>query len=120
MNEGALITGITTLLLGLLFSILSIIFLKGNGSNLIAGYNTMSESEKEEYDEEKICKSTGKSMLVVTILVFIFSIFSFLFSFGFISDFIFKTVIVLFIIFTTLMVVISIIFSNKKCLKNKK
>ena len=39
-----------------LLVILGILFLKGKGAFLIAGYNTASKAEKEKIDEKKLCK----------------------------------------------------------------
>jgi protein-S-isoprenylcysteine O-methyltransferase Ste14 len=44
---------------------LGIVFLNGKGSFLIAGYNTASKAEKEKTDEKKLCRYTGKLMLVL-------------------------------------------------------
>lgn len=55
----------------LLFSIgcyvLSGFFLHGKGACLIAGYNTMSKKEQEQYDKDKLCRSTGYGMLIIGI-----------------------------------------------------
>lgn len=53
--------------LDLLFLILSVFLLMGKGGWLIAGYNTASEEEKRKYDEKKLCRSMGATMLVITI-----------------------------------------------------
>ena len=50
-----------------LCGICSLILLSGRGSILIAGYNTMSKEEQEQYDEKKLCRITGAGMLVITV-----------------------------------------------------
>jgi len=45
-----------------IFLILGILFRKGKGSFLIAGYNTASKAEKEEIDEKKLCRYVGNLM----------------------------------------------------------
>lgn len=45
-----------------LFSLLGVLFLKGKGAFLIAGYNTMSEAEKKTMDEKALCGFMGKVM----------------------------------------------------------
>lgn len=45
-----------------IFTGLGILFFKGKGSFLIAGYNTASKAEKENIDEKKLCKYMGKLM----------------------------------------------------------
>ena len=47
----------------LLFSI-SVLFFMGKGSFLIAGYNTASKAEKAKYDEKKVCRFTGMTILM--------------------------------------------------------
>ena len=49
---------VTFVLLGIVFSI-------GKGASLIAGYNTASAAEQEEYDEIKLCKFMGKFMFAL-------------------------------------------------------
>lgn len=64
MDSGLIITGI----LGLLLIIMAIVLLTGRGSSLIAGYNTMSKSEKENYDSRALCKFMGKILLPIGML----------------------------------------------------
>lgn len=54
-----------------LFSVLSVIFLTGHGSGLIAGYNTSSKNEKSKYDDKKLCRTVGGGMTVITVLIFV-------------------------------------------------
>ena len=56
--------------LGIGFLALSIYFLTGRGSSLLAGYNTMSKDEKEKYDTEALCKFIGKITLIISLLTF--------------------------------------------------
>ena len=51
--------------------ILGIVFLKGKGTFLIAGYNTASKAEKEKIDEKKLCKYMGKLMFALAGCFFI-------------------------------------------------
>ena len=39
-----------------LFAVLSVLFLLGKGSWLIAGYNTASEKEKQQYNKRRLCR----------------------------------------------------------------
>lgn len=57
-------------------TILSIVFLTGNGAELIAGYNTADSSEKSKYDEKKMCRVMGAGMSVITVLLFAMAIWS--------------------------------------------
>ena len=44
------------LLITALFVILGLVFRKGKGKFLIAGYNTASKAQKEKIDEQKLCR----------------------------------------------------------------
>lgn len=58
-----------------LCGICSLILLSGRGSILIAGYNTMSKENQEQYDEKKLCRITGTGMLIITLLTAIMEAF---------------------------------------------
>lgn len=52
-----------------LFGIMSIVFLLGKGSFLIAGYNTASAKEKAQYDEKKLNQTFGIGSAILTLLL---------------------------------------------------
>lgn len=52
-------------MIGILFIILGIVFSLGKGANLIAGYNTASKREKDQYDKSALCRFVGKLMFAV-------------------------------------------------------
>ena len=58
-----------------LFATMSILFLCGKGSFLIAGYNTASAKEKAKYDEKKMCRITGVGMAIITVFIIIMILF---------------------------------------------
>lgn len=58
------ITIIVTVML--VFVLLGIILSSGKGASLIAGYNTMSEEEKANYDEKALSKFVGKLMFAIS------------------------------------------------------
>lgn len=58
-----------------IFALLTIVFLTGHGSGLVAGYNTASKEEKEKYDEKKLCKVMGWGMAVITVLIIVMGLF---------------------------------------------
>lgn len=58
--------GIGILIIAIPFLVFSIILSKGKGAWLLTGYNTMSDSEKAEYDEVALCKCMGKVMYGIT------------------------------------------------------
>ena len=49
------------------FLALGIVFSRGKGSSLIAGYNTASPEEKAKYDEKKLCKAMSRLMFVLAL-----------------------------------------------------
>ena len=49
----------------LLFVALGVVFWRGKGAGLIAGYNTSSAQEKQQIDEKKLCRFMGKFMFVL-------------------------------------------------------
>lgn len=49
-----------------LLVLFGIVFSLGKGSSLIAGYNTMSEEEQNQYDAIALCKFMGKIMFTVS------------------------------------------------------
>lgn len=48
-----------------LFLVLGLIFSRGKGVFLIAGYNTASKAEKARYDEKALCRFMGKIMFAL-------------------------------------------------------
>ena len=47
------------------FVLMGILFARGKGMSLIAGYNTLSPREKEKYDKEKLCKAMSVMMFAL-------------------------------------------------------
>lgn len=93
---------ITYIVAGLMF-VLSIILLSGRGSWLIAGYNTMSKEQQNKYDSKKLTRATG-IMSIITSLALLALAFSFLNA-------------IVFLIILFISVTITIIYTNKYCLK---
>ena len=56
---------VINLLIVLMFMGLGILFRKGKGDMLIAGYNTMNQAEKSKIDEKKLCKYMARLMFVL-------------------------------------------------------
>ncbi|MGN9095977.1 DUF3784 domain-containing protein [Flintibacter porci] len=48
-----------------LFLVLGLIFSRGKGAFLIAGYNNASKAEKARYDEKALCRFMGKIMFAL-------------------------------------------------------
>lgn len=59
-----IIAVIVQLIIVAVFVILGIVFLKGKGAFLVAGYNTASREERAKYDEKALCRFMGKLMFV--------------------------------------------------------
>lgn len=57
-----IIAVIVQLIIVAVFIILGIVFFKGKGKFLIAGYNTASREEQDKYDEKALCCFMGKLM----------------------------------------------------------
>lgn len=57
-----------------IFVILTVVFLLGQGSGLVAGYNTASKEEQEKYDKKKLCKVVGCGMAVISIMLFVMAV----------------------------------------------
>ena len=55
------------LLVAASFLVLSVVFSRGKGTSLIAGYNTASPEEKARYDEKKLCRAMSRLMLVLAL-----------------------------------------------------
>lgn len=69
---------IGVLFVALIFTIFAIILSKGKGASLLAGYNTMSEEEKAQYDETALCKFMGKIMFGFSFSILLFALSEFL------------------------------------------
>ncbi len=69
MTNNDIVALIITGSLGLILVIMAIVLLLGKGAFLIAGFNTMSESEKKKYDTKALCRFMGKVLLPIGILM---------------------------------------------------
>lgn len=45
--------------------LLGVLFARGKGASLIAGYNTMPRAEREKVDKKKLCKAMSRLMFVL-------------------------------------------------------
>lgn len=108
---------VITIVMALLFFVLSIVFFCGKGSMLISGYNTMSPEERKKYDEKKLCKATGIICLIVSVMLCALAFAINRFESGLISekDIIWFALGFLFVI--TAAIVIVIVYMNKKAKK---
>ena len=60
------------IIVALVCAVLGIVVLIGKGDNLIAGYNTASKEEREQYDIKRLRGLIGGLMLVLAPLVLLF------------------------------------------------
>ncbi|AZB42035.1 DUF3784 domain-containing protein [Bacillus sp. FJAT-42376] len=66
--------GVAILIVLIPFLIFAILLSKGKGASLLAGYNTMSDSEKAQYDEVALCKFMGKIMYGISFSLLLFAL----------------------------------------------
>jgi len=59
---------------GILLAILSIVLISGHGANLIAGFNTASKEEKSRYNTKRMCRVVGIGMTLITIMIFVMTV----------------------------------------------
>ena len=48
-----------------LFAVMGVVFLRGKGADLISGYNTLPEDQKQALDEKALCKCMAKMMFAL-------------------------------------------------------
>jgi len=53
--------------------VFAIVLSRGKGASLLAGYNTLSESKKEHYDEVALCQFMSKIMYGVCFSILLFA-----------------------------------------------
>ncbi|UOB20887.1 DUF3784 domain-containing protein [Macrococcus armenti] len=51
----------------ILFLLIGIYMLTGRGSFLIAGYNMMSQKQKQKYNEKRLCRFTGVMIIIAAL-----------------------------------------------------
>ena len=98
-------------ILWIIFSLLfviSIIFLSGHGSGLIAGYNTASKEEKERINQKKLCRIVGAGLLPIAVLILVMAVF---------FDTLPSFFVYIFVSFTLLDAVMIIVLANTKTKK---
>ena len=92
-------------IMAVVFLFLSITFLIGKGSWLIAGYNTSSKEEKEKYDEKKLCRAMGIMCAVLAVLT------------GLLALLDKESLAMIYFIMLCIIVIITLVFVNTKCKK---
>ena len=64
---------ILLLIISLIVLVLAIIILTGKGDNLIAGYNTSTEEEKERYNIKRVRICIGGVLLILSQIMLLFA-----------------------------------------------
>ena len=105
------------LALAFIFIVMAIYLFLGKGSWLIAGYNTASAEEKSKYDEKKLCKVTGVTILIVSLMLFIMAYLGYKVESGIMDENQMLPFAITFIIIVLSAVIFDICYSNKKCRK---
>jgi len=100
----------------IMFLLLSITFLRGKGSFLIAGYNTASDEEQKKYDKKKLCKTMGVCTSVITGVLVIMTFAAYLVVYGIADVAIMKAVGWVFSIVIISNVILTNIYIMKKCM----
>ncbi|MFT8887453.1 MAG: DUF3784 domain-containing protein [Ethanoligenens sp.] len=59
------------IVLTILFVILGVVFMTGNGDFLIAGYNLKSEEEKKKYDKKSLTRFMGIVNFILACILFL-------------------------------------------------
>lgn len=95
-------------ILYVVLAILAIAFWNEKGSWLFAGYNTMSDKEKQKYDHKKLCRVMSCSVGIVDLFLIISHI---------LSDN--EKIENIFTILGIIVVVVTVILANTVCRKNK-
>lgn len=106
-----------TVIIAIASFILSILLFNGKASMLLAGYNTMSDKEKAQYDVKKLCRNSSIVTFIVSIMLFIMSFLGYRIESGQMDEKKMLPFAVIFIIVILASVIFNIYYSNKKCKK---
>lgn len=106
-----------TVVLAIATFILSVLLFNGKASMLLAGYNTMSDKEKAQYDKKKLCRSSSIVTFIVSIMLFIMAFFGYRVESVQMDEKEMLPFAVIFIIVILASVLFNIYYSNKKCKK---
>ncbi|MCP3764837.1 DUF3784 domain-containing protein [Domibacillus sp. A3M-37] len=66
--------GVAIFIILIPFLIFTVLLSKGKGASLLAGYNTMSDSEKAQYNEIALCKFMGKIMYGISLSILLLAL----------------------------------------------
>ncbi|NGP46615.1 DUF3784 domain-containing protein [Bacillaceae bacterium SIJ1] len=66
--------GVAILIIAIPFIIFAITLSKGKGASILAGYNTMPDHKKAQYDEVALCKFMGKIMYGISFSILLFAL----------------------------------------------
>ncbi len=103
--------------LACIFLIIAIFMFFGKGSWMIAGYNTASAKEQEQYDKKKLCRMMGITLIIVSVLLFIMAYLGYKVESGMMNENQMLPFAIIFIIVVLTTVIWDIFYSNTKCRK---
>lgn len=103
--------------LALIFLSLGILLFMGKGAWLIAGYNTMSEEERKQYDERKLCKATSLLCFLCCIMFLVLAYLGYRVDVGLMSENDLLPISLIFVAAILITLVVSIRYVNKKAKK---
>lgn len=107
-----IIIGVATLLL-----MLSVFLFFGKGSFLIAGYNTLSKSEKAKYDKKKLCRATACLIVVISVMLYIMAYLGYRVQTNKMNENAMLPFAIIFIIVILVGIIVENIYINKNCRK---
>lgn len=97
--------GVTVLIVLIPFLIFAITLSKGKGASLLAGYNSLPDSEKAQYDEVALCKFMGKIMYGISFSILIIALSEILEN---------QTLLIIGIVLLITLLIFALVFSNTK------
>jgi formate hydrogenlyase subunit 3/multisubunit Na+/H+ antiporter MnhD subunit len=81
-----MIAEIILVIIALLFLIAAIFLFNGKGKWLIAGYNGLSQKERNKYNEKKVCKAAGLICIVCCGILLAIAYMAYMADLGMISE----------------------------------
>ena len=105
------------LILALLFLILAICLFLGHGAWLIAGYNTLSPEEQQQFDKKKLCRATGIICGVCSILLLILAYLGYRVDYRGMDESLMLPYAIGFVVVLLITVIAAMIYANTKAKK---
>lgn len=97
--------GLAISIISILFFIFAIALSKGKGASILTGYNSMSASDKVQYDEVALCKFMAKIMYGVSFSILMMALGEFLEN---------QALLIIGIVLLVIFIIFSLVYSNTK------